>query len=133
MTGLLIVTHADFAAGLLRAAESILGPVSQAETVSICRQDSPDEMRQRLKASLKKVTGDGEGAIIMTDMFGGTPANISLPFLQPGQVEILTGVNLPMVLKFCNSRETTSVPELAALLKDYGQKNISLASDFLRR
>jgi PTS system mannose-specific IIA component len=69
----------------------------------------------------------------MTDMFGGTPANIAISFLDPGRLEVLTGVNLPMVLKFFNSQGALSLVELAALLKAYGQQNITLASDFLQR
>jgi PTS system mannose-specific IIA component len=69
----------------------------------------------------------------MTDMFGGTPANLSLSFLDPQRVEVLTGVNLPMVLKFFNTQEELALPELAAILKSYGQQSISLASEFLQK
>lgn len=133
MIGLVVATHACLAEELLRAGEMIIGPLQQVRAVSICREDGVEEVRQRLAQTISEVGSDGEGVLIMTDMFGGTPANISLSFLETEQVEVLTGVNLPMVLKFFNSRDGLVLADLAAMLKAYGQQGITLASEILRR
>lgn len=133
MIGLVVVTHGELARELLKAAEMIIGPVKNAQAVCIRREDSVDEVRQGIVHAIRAADQDRQGAVIMTDMFGGTPANLSLSFLEPDRVEVLTGVNLPMVLKFFNSQEGLSLPELASLLCAYGQQSISLASEFLKR
>jgi len=132
MTGLIIATHCNLADELIRACESIIGPVSQVRAVGIRRADSVDEIRERLSGAIADVQKEDGGVLIMTDMFGGTPANLSLAFLEPGKIEVLTGVNLPMVLKFFNTPEGLSLGERAAILKAYGQQGISLASEFLK-
>ena len=131
MIGLVIVTHANLGAELLSASEMIVGPVDNARAITVRREDSLESIRQAIAAAVGAV-GE-EGALIMTDMFGGTPSNISFGFLEQSQVEVLTGVNLPMVLKFFNSRENLSLDELAAMLQACGQQNISLASAYLQR
>ncbi len=133
MIGLVIVSHAQLALELLAATEMIIGPVKNARAVGIRREDSVEEIRERILAAHKEVGGAGEGTVIMTDMFGGTPANLSLALLEPEKVEVITGVNLPMVIKFFNSQEGLTLGELAQMLKAYGQQGISLASDFLKR
>jgi len=132
MTGLIIATHCNLAEELIRACESIIGPVSQVRAVGIRRADSVDEIRARLSGAIADVQKEDGGVLIMTDMFGGTPANLSLAFLEPGKIEVLTGVNLPMVLKFFNTPEGLSLGERAAILKAYGQQGISQASEFLK-
>jgi PTS system mannose-specific IIA component len=131
MIGLVIVTHANLAGELLSAAEMIIGPLGSARAVCIHREDSMEMIRQTLAGAIQEV--GGEGAVIMTDMFGGTPSNISFGFLEAHRVEVLTGVNLPMVLKFFNSRENLSLAELVRMLKAYGQQGISVASAYLHR
>jgi len=133
MIGLVVATHARLADEFVSACEMIIGPVQNARAVGIRREDSVEEIRTCLQQAVEAVGGDGEGVVIMTDMFGGTPANISLAFLDPSRVEVITGVNLPMVLKFFNSQEGLTLPELAGMLKAYGQQSISLASDFLQK
>jgi len=133
MTGLLIVTHADFARGLLNAAESVLGDLDRVETVCIGRQDSLDTIKEQIALSLEHLDADKRGAIILTDMFGGTPSNLSMHHLDPGRVEVVSGVNLPMVLKFFSKRNTMPVGDIARLLRDYGQRSICLASDYLKK
>ena len=132
MTGLVIATHGNLAEEFLFACETIIGTLSPACAVCIRRDDAVEEIRERLEAAVESAGRDGDGVLIMTDMFGGTPANLSLAFLDPGKVEVLTGVNLPMVIKFFNSREGLALHERAALLKAYGQQGITLASDYLR-
>lgn len=133
MIGLVIATHSRLAEEFIRASEMIIGPAQNARSVCISREDSVDEIRIRLEQAISEVGGDGEGVLIMTDMFGGTPSNISLSFLSSEKIEVLTGVNLPMVLKFFNSQEGIALDELAGMLKAYGSQSISLASDFLNR
>jgi len=133
MIGLVVATHSRLAAELLNAAEMIIGPCLNARAVAILKEQGVEEIRSEIEAAVASVSADGDGVVIMTDMFGGTPSNVSLSFLEPGKVEIVTGVNLPMVIKFFNSQESLSLAELAALLKAYGQQSITLASDFLRQ
>ncbi len=133
MIGLVIASHAGLALEMLRATEMIVGPIEEAEAVCIQREDSVEDARSALAAAIEAVRVDGEGVLIMTDLFGGTPANLAISFLEPGQIEVLTGVNLPMVLKFFNSREDLDVSQLAAMLKAYGQQSMALASYFLDR
>jgi PTS system mannose-specific IIA component len=133
MVGLVIATHSNLAGELISASEMIIGPSKNARGVCIRKEDSIDNIRNGVVRAIKEVGQDGEGVIIMTDMFGGTAANISLSFLEPGRIEVLTGVNLPMVLKFFNSQEGLSLAELATMLKAYGQQSISLASEFLHK
>lgn len=132
MIGLLIATHADLAHELLRAAEMVIGPLEAVRTVGVCREDNVEDVRTHILNELTDLD-DGDGVLVMTDMFGGTPSNISLSFLDPKKIEVLSGVNLPMVLKFCNSREGVHLPDLALMLKAYGQQCITLASEFLEK
>ncbi|PLX86022.1 MAG: PTS sugar transporter [Desulfuromonas sp.] len=133
MVGLVIATHSRLAEELIAASEMIIGPAQNARSVCITREDSVESIRLGISRAIEEVTEGREGVVIMTDMFGGTPANISLSFLEPQRVEVLTGVNLPMVLKFFNSQEGLSLGELASMLKAYGQQSISLASEILAK
>jgi len=133
MKGLVIAGHADLGAGLLRACELIIGPVNRARAISVQREDSVEDVRKLFRQAIDDVGSDGEGVLIMTDMIGGTPANIGSGFLEQGKVDLLTGVNLPMVLKFFNSQDDLSLEELANILKSYGQKGVTLVSDLLKR
>ncbi|KIH76577.1 PTS system, mannose-specific IIA component [Geoalkalibacter ferrihydriticus] len=133
MIGLVIATHAGLARELLLATEMIVGPVTQARAVGIQREDSVEEVRGALADAIEAVRAGDQGVLIMTDLFGGTPSNLSISFLDPQRIEVLTGVNLPMVLKFFNSRDDLNVTELAGQLKAYGQQSMALASEFLER
>ena len=131
MTGLIVVAHARLAAELIKAAEMIVGPMEQAAAVEINPSDSADVIRAALDSAMQKVS-TGE-LIIMTDMFGGTPSNMSLSFLQENKVEVLTGVNLPMLIRFASDRERYGVAELAALIRDSGRDGVAVAGDYLKR
>lgn len=131
MIGLLIVTHANLAQELLRATEMIIGPVSAAEAVSVSREDSVEQITQALKFACARVDRDGDGLIVMTDMFGGTPTNLSLSVIEQHLSEVITGVNLPMVIKFFNSRQSSSVSELAPELRHYAADKIAVVSELL--
>lgn len=133
MIGLVVATHGNLGSELLASAQLIIGPVRNAQPVSINQDNSMEDIRVAIGAAVKAVNSDNDGVIIITDMFGGTPANVSMTFLEPQTVEILTGANLPMLLKFFNSQESLGLDELAGILKSYGQQSIALASEYLQR
>jgi PTS system mannose-specific IIA component len=131
MVGLVVATHGGLAEELLRTAEGIVGRLEQCEAVSIGASSSMEDCRARLGEAVKRVD-TGEGVLVLTDMFGGTPANLALTFLDE-KLEVVTGVNLPMVLKLASARaENLGLHAAAELLTGYGQKNITLASELLR-
>ena len=130
MIGLVVVAHAGLAQELLTAAEMIVGSIEAAAAVGISAGDQVEEIRTAIDAAIARV--DGEGVIIMTDMFGGTPSNVSLPFLEEGRVEIVSGVNLPMVVKLAIRDQGGVTPrDLARLLREKGRKSIEVASEVL--
>jgi PTS system mannose-specific IIA component len=129
--GALIVTHGRLANELLNAAQKIEAKVGVMEAVPLEWTDSVDEAREKIRQALERI-GDAEGVIIFTDMFGGTPSNISLSFLEKGRVEIITGVNLPMVVKFATMQhDAKDVSSLAHVICEKGSKAIRVASDLL--
>jgi PTS system mannose-specific IIA component len=133
MIGVVIVTHSALADEFLMATQQIVGAVEGIEPISIDPSDPIEEVEARIKKGIKKVDM-GRGVLILTDMFGGTPSNISLSFQQKGKVEIVTGINLPMLIKLSTPlREEKTLDELASFIKAYGQKNIHLASEILDR
>ncbi|HBA87444.1 MAG TPA: PTS sugar transporter [Geobacter sp.] len=131
MIGLLVVAHAGVAKELMAAAEMIVGSLELAEAVGITPDASATEVMESIKDAVARVSTDG--AIIMTDMFGGTPSNMSLSFLEEGRVEVLTGVNLPMLIRFTQERGRCTVGDLALKLKESGKEGISVAGDYLKR
>jgi len=133
MIGLVVATHGNLGSELLMSAQMIIGPVINARAVSITHDSSMEVIRDAIAEAVAEVGKDDQGVIIVTDMFGGTPANVSMTFLEPQSVEVMTGVNLPMILKFFNSQETIGLDELAGILKSYGQQSIALASEYLQR
>jgi PTS system mannose-specific IIA component len=129
--GALIVTHGRLANELLNAAQKIEAKAGVMEAVPLEWTDSVDEAREKIRKALDRI-GDAEGVIIFTDMFGGTPSNISLSFLEKGRVEIVTGVNLPMVVKFATMQhDAKDVSSLAHVICEKGSKAIRVASDLL--
>lgn len=133
MIGLVVATHGNLGSEMLQSAQMIIGPVMNARAVSITHDSSMEAIRDAITEAVAEVGKDDQGVIIVTDMFGGTPANVSMTFLEPQSVEVITGVNLPMILKFFNSQETIGLDELAGILKSYGQQSIALASEYLQR
>ena len=129
--GALIVTHGNLAHELLNAARQIEADVAGIEAVPLEWSDTVDEAREKIAAALGRM-GEGRGVIIFTDMFGGTPSNISLSFLEHGRIEIVTGVNLPMVVKFAMvKQDAKDVATLAHVISEKGAKAIRVASDLL--
>lgn len=133
MIGKLILTHGGLAKELLAAARVISGPLDGFEAVSLDWSDCFDDARAKVKAAIARLD-QGQGVLILTDMFGGTPCNIAMTFLEPGKVEVLTGVNLPVVLRLaCQAGEDGSLADLARRLQAKGQKSLCLGSDMVQR
>ena len=131
MIGALIVTHGNLANELLNAARQIESTVGVIEAVPLEWTDSVDEAREKIRLALERV-GTDNGVIIFTDMFGGTPSNISLSFLEKDRVEIITGVNLPMIVKFAMlQQDGTDLTALAHTISERGSKSIRVASELL--
>ncbi len=128
MVGIVLVTHGGIAQEMHAAVEMIVGPVEQYVPVS---SDPPEDVRERIAQAIE-VTDSGDGVLIMTDMFGGTPANIALSFLNEKKIEVVTGANLPMLVKLATGRGNQTLAELARFICEYGQKNISVASSLLQ-
>lgn len=131
MTGLVVVAHAGLAAALINAAELIVGEIENAASVEIKPDDSVEDIRLALTSAIESVSSGN--IIIMTDMFGGTPSNMSLSFLKENQIEVLTGVNLPMLIKFASDRDRLGVAELAAQIRDTGREGVTVAGDYLKK
>jgi PTS system mannose-specific IIA component len=132
MIGIVIVTHARLGEALVEAAEFILGYRPQSTVaVSIDLTQKADDMHKKIAEGIKAVN-QNDGLLILTDMFGGTPSNLSYSFLEEGQIEVLSGVNLPVLVHAVNHREKMSLPELATNLEAFGKKSISLASGLLK-
>jgi PTS system mannose-specific IIA component len=130
MIGILILTHGEIAEGLGSAARAIAGETERVEAVGLGWNEDPELARQRIESAIASVRGPG-GVLILTDMFGGTPSNVAFPHLREGSVEIVTGVNLPMVLRALATRETDSLSALAQAVREKGRKSIEVASDYL--
>jgi len=130
MIGLVMVCHEDMGAELLKAAEMIVGKIDSVETVSVKQESAPELLRDELEAAIKKVD-QKRGVMLFTDMFGGTPSNIALAFLGES-VEVVTGVNLSMLIKFANHRDEKTLPELAKLVQEAAQKSVVIASQILK-
>jgi PTS system mannose-specific IIA component len=130
MIGGVIVSHGKLAEELLNAVIIILGEAPNIEAISIGWYDDVEESKKKIRQSLKKVD-QKNGVIIFTDMFGGTPSNLSFSFLAENKVEIITGVNMPMLIKFVSLQRNNNLKEVAKKVADQGKKNIHLVSSLL--
>jgi mannose PTS system EIIA component len=132
MIGVVVVSHGSMAAELLRAAEIIVGNIEGAVPVDIDPKMGMEEIHRAVESAVRSVDR-GKGVLLLTDMFGGTPSNIALSFLGTHEVEVVTGVNLPMMVKLPMARMTMDLPELAHHLQEYGRRNITIPGDMLRK
>ena len=132
MVGVLITTHGNLGKELIKAAELIRGNLKGIVHISVDQIKGVEDLKKEISGAIKKLD-QGQGVLILTDLFGGTPSNISLSFMKEGKVEVITGVNLPMLLKLPDIGENMSLREFAQQIKEYGIKNISLASEILRK
>lgn len=130
MIGIVVVAHFNLAREMVAATELIVGKQERFEYVNIFPEDDVQKIKKKVVDALKRADG-GDGILILTDMFGGTPSNISLSFLEEGKVEVVTGVNLPMLIKLVTYRHDKTLFELANFISQYGRKNINLATDVL--
>jgi PTS system mannose-specific IIA component len=132
MIGIVIVTHCQLGEALIEAAEFILGNrPDKTVPVSIDLNENAEKLRTKIESGIKSVEED-HGVLILTDMFGGTPSNLSYSFLEEGRVEVISGVNLPILIKALNNRGETELGQLAVTLESFGKKSISLASGILK-
>lgn len=130
MIGLVIVTHGKLALELRKATEHVVGPQEYLETVCIGPDDNMERRREDIRKAVSKANAQG-GVIILTDMFGGTPSNLAISLLDEGTVEVLAGVNLPMLIKLSEARRTLPLSEAALTAKDAGRRYIAIASEIL--
>ncbi|MCA9505364.1 MAG: PTS sugar transporter subunit IIA [Spirochaetaceae bacterium] len=128
--GVLIVTHYRLGEEFLQALRLILPEAPEFEAVSVDPNMTVETVRQAIASGLKRAD-KGAGVLILTDMFGGTPSNMSLSFHDEHQVEVVTGMNLPMLIKLATLRDEKPLDELARFIKAYGQRNISVASELV--
>ena len=130
MIGLVLVTHGKLAVEFRAALEHVVGPQAQIETVSIGPEDDVERRRQDIIDAVAKVN-DGAGVILLTDMFGGTPSNLAISCMSRPKVEVLAGINLPMLVKLAKVREERSLPEAIAMAQEAGRKYVTIASRVL--
>jgi len=131
LIGIVATSHCRLAEEMLAAAEMIVGPLLNCKAICFKPAQTVDELIKLMGDAIKEVD-QGKGVLVLTDLFGGTPANISLSFQGP-RVEVVCGMNLPMLIKLAGCRNGHSLSETAAIVKEYGQRHISLASEVLSR
>ena len=130
MIGLVLVTHGGLAKEFQLALEHVVGPQSQVETVSIGPDDDMEQRRQDILECVGRVN-TGTGAIILTDMFGGTPSNLSISIMEPGMIEVVAGVNLPMLIKLASARMQDNMEKSLEAATESGKRYINVASQVL--
>ena len=131
MLSVVVITHGQLATELLNAAETIVGDLPRFAAVSIGWHDDVEDARGEIAQAVARVD-EGDGVLLLTDMFGGTPSNLGITFLKSDNVEVLTGVNLPMLLKVASLEESTSLLEAARQMREHARNAIWVVSDLLR-
>ena len=132
MIGIVIVTHSQLGDALIEAAAFILGRKPEATvSVSVDLNENAEKLRSQIERAIKKVRQE-KGVLVLTDMFGGTPSNLSYSFLEEGQIEVISGVNLPILIKADSARQEKELSQLATALEAFGKRSISLASGILK-
>ena len=131
MIGVVVVTHGQLATELVNAAEMIVGDLPQFTAVSIGWHDDVNDAREDIAQAIDRVRAE-DGVLLLTDMFGGTPSNLGMTFLQKDKVEVITGVNLPMLIKLASLRRSSDLLAVAQEMREHGRNAIWVASDFLR-
>ena len=131
MIGVVVVTHGQLATELVNAAEMIVGDLPQFTAVSIGWHDDVNDAREDIAQAITRVRGDG-GVLLLTDMFGGTPSNLGITFVETDRVEVITGVNLPMLIKLAGLRTSSNLLAVAREMREVGRNAIWVASDLLR-
>jgi PTS system mannose-specific IIA component len=129
--GVVVVTHGQLANELVNAAEMIVGDLPRFAAVSIGWHDDVTDAREDIAQAIERVRGDG-GVLLLTDMFGGTPSNLAMTFIETNQVEVITGVNLPMLIKLAGQARTPDLLAVARDMREHGRNAIWVASDLMR-
>jgi PTS system mannose-specific IIA component len=129
--GVVVVTHGQLATELVNAAEMIVGDLPQFTAVSIGWHDDVNDAREDIAQAIERVRAE-EGVLLLTDMFGGTPSNLGMTFLDKDRLEVITGVNLPMLIKLASLRRSSDLLAVAKEMRDHGRGAIWVASDLLR-
>ena len=130
MIGLVVVTHGRLAVELIAALEHVVGPQSSVRTICIGPDDDMEKRRKEILSSVEKVDS-GKGVILLTDMFGGTPSNLAISIMDQTNVEIIAGVNMPMLIKLASNRKVGSLKKVALEAQNAGRKYINIASGLL--
>src|SRR2546426_10635870 len=131
MIGVVVVTHGQLATELVNAAEMIVGDLPKFTAVSIGWHDDVNDAREDILKAIERVRGE-EGVLLLTDMFGGTPSNLGMTFLEKDRIEVITGVNLPMLIKLASLRKSSDLLAVAKEMREHGRNAIWVASDLLR-
>jgi PTS system mannose-specific IIA component len=129
--GVVVVTHGQLATELVNAAETIVGDLRQFAAVSIGWHEDVEDAREEIRAAVARVKGP-DGVLLLTDMFGGTPSNLGVTLLEPDTVEVITGVNLPMLIKLARAQDASDLLSLAREMREHGRNAIWVVSDLLR-
>ncbi|MGE4323909.1 MAG: PTS sugar transporter subunit IIA [Sphingobium sp.] len=130
MIGLVLVTHGSLATEFIVAMEHVVGPQQQIEAICIGPEDDMEVRRADISTAVEKVD-TGKGVILLTDLFGGTPSNLAISLLKAGTVEVIAGINLPMLIRLESARKVMDVRQAVAAAREAGQKYISVASELL--
>jgi len=130
MIGMILVTHGNLAAEFVHAMEHVVGPQADVATVCIGPNDDMEQRRREIAQAVKKVDS-GSGAVILTDLFGGTPSNLAISLLETGKTEVIAGINLPMLIRLAGARKDMELKKAGAAARDAGRTYITIASEFL--
>jgi PTS system mannose-specific IIA component len=130
MIGLVLVTHGRLAAEFVTAMEHVVGPQQAVEAICIGPEDDMEARRDDIASAVARVD-DGDGVIILTDLFGGTPSNLAISLMSAGRIEVIAGINLPMLIRLAGARHTMKVKAAVAAAREAGRKYISVASEIL--
>jgi len=131
--GVVVVTHGQLATELLNAAEMIVGDLPKFAAVSIGWHDDVGDAREDIAQAIERVRGEADaGVLLLTDMFGGTPSNLAMTFIETNKIEVITGVNLPMLSKLAGQAKSSDLLAVARDMREHGKNAIWVASDFLR-
>ena len=132
MIGVVVVTHGQLATELVNAAETIVGDLPRFAAVSIGWHEDVQDARDDIQGAIGRVRSGTSGVLIITDMFGGTPCNLAMTFLAKDEIEVVTGVNLPMLIKLARPQKDTDLVSLAREMREHGRNAIWVASELLR-
>jgi PTS system mannose-specific IIA component len=130
MIGMILVTHGDLAAEFVKAMEHVVGAQTGVATVCIGPSDDMEQRRREIAGKIRDVDS-GEGVVVLTDLFGGTPSNLAISLMEAGKVEVIAGINLPMLIRLAKARRCMGVREAAGAARDAGRNYITIASEYL--